>query len=583
MAGAFSVQRIIGFSKEITELANKASGVRKAFNNLNSPTLLSELRQATQGTVDDLQLMQKAVQAKNFKLPLDQLSTYLKFASQRARETGESVDYLVDSIITGLGRQSVMILDNLGISAAEIRDNMKDGATMAEAVGKIISEQMKGAETEIDKAALATDRLAASWTNFKIALGSNETLQGFWSGIKTELTNILTMFTDISNSSLSFWESIGVVFGGWNQRENIDKIYNEKRAKEEEAKNAQIFAAEQIDYLKDKDLAEAERLLKNMKIAQNDSYGQNKANAKAAAEAISQYINKLKEQQAEEEEARKKAGTKGLIPLLQEEIKKKEQLRDLSANEDEIRILNNEIAALQEKLKVMQMTNEEYLKYRNANSGIEPIPLVDEIFNITALTENKDAGLAIIDQAYQELAAKGEQMAELAVEQQTKINDIAEMMNQALTAGITSSLNELANVIAGVEDANAGTVVKALLSPLADACITAGVLIMTTGKAIESLKAALMGFFGVGAIAAGAILVGIGVAAKAGLASIGKNAGRSSAGAGYNTSFTGGYGVSGGVNPFSYTQEQGSMVLTSTLKGQDLLLSIQRTEANNKR
>jgi predicted transcriptional regulator len=274
---------------------------------------------------------------------------------------------------------------------------------------------------------------------------------------------------------------------------------------------------------------------------------------------------------------------KGLIPLLQEEIKKKEQLRDLSANEDEIRTINNEIAALQEKLKVMQMTNEEYLKYRNANSGIEPIPLVDEIFNITALTENKDAGLAIIDQAYQELATKGEQMAELAVEQQTKINDIAEMMNQALAAGITSSLNELANVIAGVEDANAGTVVKALLSPLADACITAGVLIMTTGKAIESLKAALMGFFGVGAIAAGAILVGIGVAAKAGLASIGKNAGRSSAGAGYNTSFTGGYGVSGGVNPFSYTQEQGSMVLTSTLKGQDLLLSIQRTEANNKR
>lgn len=536
MAGAFSVQRIIGFSKEITELANKASGVRKAFNNLNSPTLLSELRQATQGTVDDLQLMQKAVQAKNFKLPLDQLSTYLKFASQRARETGESVDYLVDSIITGLGRQSVMILDNLGISAAEIRDNMKDGATMAEAVGKIISEQMKGAETEIDKAALATDRLAASWTNFKIALGSNKTLQGAWSGIKSTITDALDFMSYAINDKNFNWYDFILMAGD----SATAYIKQQQYLAKKRAEDAQIAEGEYGVWL------------------DTNKGGATNTNTEVEAK-------------------------KGLIPLLQEEIKKKEQLRDLSANEDEVRTINNEIAALQEKLKVMQMTNEEYLKYRNANSGIEPIPLVDEIFNIQALTENKDAGLAIIDQAYQELAAKGEQMTELAIEQQTKINDVAAMMNQALTAGITSSLNELANVIAGVEDANAGTVVKALLSPLADACITAGVLIMTTGKAIESLKAALMGFFGIGAIAAGALLIGIGVAAKAGLASIGKNAGRSSAGAGYNTSFTGGYGVSGGVNPFSYTQEQGSMVLTSTLKGQDLLLSIQRTEANNKR
>lgn len=537
MAGAFSVQRIIGFTKEITELANKASGVRKAFNNLNSPTLLSQLRQATQGTVDDLQLMQKAVQANNFKLPLDQLSTYLKFASQRARETGESVDYLVDSIITGLGRQSVMILDNLGISAAEIRDNMKDGATMAEAVGKIISEQMKGAETEIDKAALATDRLAASWTNFKIALGSNETLQGAWSGIKSTITDALDFMSYAMNDKNFNWYDFISMAGDSATAYIKQQQYLAKKRTED----AQIAEGEYGVWVDNKG-------------------GATNPNAEVEAKA-----------------------KKGLIPLLQEEIKQKEQLRDLSANEDEVRTINNEIAALQEKLKVMQMTNEEYLKYRNANSGIEPIPLVDEIFNITALTENKDAGLAIIDQAYQELAAKGEQMAELAVEQQTKINDIAEMMNQALTAGITSSLNELANVIAGVEDADAGTVVKALLSPLADVCISAGVLIMTTGKAIEALQVSLTKFLGIPAIAAGAILVGIGVAAKAGLAAIGKNAGRSSAGARVNTSFTGGYSVSGGVNPFSYTQEQGSMVLTSTLKGQDLLLSIQRTEANNKR
>ena len=108
LAAVFAVDRIIAFGKEMISLRAKVIGVKTAFDALNQPSLLRDLRTATQGTVDDLTLMQRAVQARNFKLPLDQLAIYLEFASKRARETGQSVDYLVDSIITGLGRKSVM-------------------------------------------------------------------------------------------------------------------------------------------------------------------------------------------------------------------------------------------------------------------------------------------------------------------------------------------------------------------------------------------------------------------------------------------------------------------------------------------
>ena len=168
---AVAVGKLVEFGKESVDLAVKAEGIERAFRKLNDPTLLNSLRDATRGTVDDLKLMQISVKASNFKIPLEQLSTYLAFAQQRARETGESVDYLVESIITGLGRQSVMILDNLGLSAAEIRDNMKDGSTMADAVGKMIATSMKEAGEQTDTAADKLDRYKTSVANLKTTIG----------------------------------------------------------------------------------------------------------------------------------------------------------------------------------------------------------------------------------------------------------------------------------------------------------------------------------------------------------------------------------------------------------------------------
>ena len=94
--------------------------MRLAFERLNQPGLLDRLKEATHGTVSEVELMKQAIKFENFKLPLEDLATYLAFAQQKAKDTGESVDYMVNSITTGLGRQSKQILDNLGISAAEL-------------------------------------------------------------------------------------------------------------------------------------------------------------------------------------------------------------------------------------------------------------------------------------------------------------------------------------------------------------------------------------------------------------------------------------------------------------------------------
>ena len=145
--------------KQGIELAKAGEGVRAAFERLGRGDLLDGLREATHGTVTDLELMKAAVKFNDFKLPLDELGTMLAFAQQKAKDTGQSVDYMVDSIVTGLGRQSLMILDNLGLSASDIKERMKETGDMTKAVGEIIREQMSKAgdyvETAADRAAQA--------------------------------------------------------------------------------------------------------------------------------------------------------------------------------------------------------------------------------------------------------------------------------------------------------------------------------------------------------------------------------------------------------------------------------------------
>lgn len=157
--------------KEAVQLAGQLEGVKAAFDNLNDIRLLDSLREATQGTVTDLDLMKAAVQAKNFKIPLGQLATFFEFATKRAAQTGESVDFLVDSIIKGMGRKSVLILDNLGISSIELQKEVKKTGDFAEAAGNIIRRELGSMGEVALTAGQKMTQLKTDTENLKIGIG----------------------------------------------------------------------------------------------------------------------------------------------------------------------------------------------------------------------------------------------------------------------------------------------------------------------------------------------------------------------------------------------------------------------------
>lgn len=170
------------FVSEGIQMAQKAEGVTRAFSALNNPDLLSNLREATKGTVNDLELMQTAVRAQNFNIPLENLGNLLKFAQQRAQQTGESVDYLVNSIIDGIGRKSTLILDNLQISAGDIQQRVKETGDYTTAVIDLVNEKLA---QQGDLALTAADKEAqanAKRQNAQLAIGRQLTqIQGLWS------------------------------------------------------------------------------------------------------------------------------------------------------------------------------------------------------------------------------------------------------------------------------------------------------------------------------------------------------------------------------------------------------------------
>jgi hypothetical protein len=169
------LKRLASAGKEFVdksiEMVAPADGVKHAFDKLDQPGLLSGLRNATKNTVNDFELMKAAVQAKDFRIPLQELGKYLQFAQLKAQQTGQSVEYMTNSIVTGLGRKSVMILDNLGISVAKVNEKVKQTGDFMAVVSEIVDKQLAAAGERYNIASNRTQRKTVLLENAQLKLG----------------------------------------------------------------------------------------------------------------------------------------------------------------------------------------------------------------------------------------------------------------------------------------------------------------------------------------------------------------------------------------------------------------------------
>lgn len=609
MAGAFALDSVIAFGKEITGLAAKTEGVKQAFDRLNMPGLMSRLKIATRGTTDELKLMQSAVNARNFKISLEQLPKLLDFATTRAMETGQSVDYLVESLVLGIGRKSPLILDNLGLNVAEVREEFAKTGDMAKAVGIIIDREMAANGRAADTAATKMQTLSASWQDFKATLGT--TLAPATGSVSSWLSSALdTVNKALKNESIPLWLRLTeVVKGnitaiqGWaaeyeaQQNKNIaleDEATKKKSEFVAEAKKvtdevlAKELKASQDLLQENKHLTDSQKVYHMAKIRayEDEKVKRNEIATKQyeAAEKAKEEAQKAREAAAKKaaEQAAELAAARAIYNSQNKSIEsiktilKYNNERLEQAQDDTIRAaISKENKELNWQLWLLGKTKQERQAIIDLNSQIAPIAGKDLSVGTTAgkFEGKKQEEIAFGSTSdLDAVVAKNWESIDEYSKQKDEIARISEEMASVMANTAVNSFQLLADSIAGVSEMNAGQAVASLLTPIADMAISAGTMIMSTGAAIESLKASLISFFGGSAIAAGAALVAVGVAAKAGLKALATGGGSKPK----TTTVSGGSIVS--ESQRGQKQQNVQVNVEGVLKGNDIFLSTEKTK-----
>ncbi len=147
--------------------------------------------------------------------------------------------------------------------------------------------------------------------------------------------------------------------------------------------------------------------------------------------------------------------------------------------------------------------------------------------------------------------------------------ELAEEFKQAVVGGFSAGMQELTDQLFGLKDINAGAILAALLTPLADMAIREGEIAMAAGLGIEAIKDSLASLQGAAAIAAGAALIAVGAAAKAGLQALASSGSATAA----TSTYTGGSTGAGSTT----IQTEMTIHGDGKLRGSDIVISGQRT------
>ncbi len=107
----------------------------------NMTEIMRSLRETSLGMVSDYDLMSSASRAMmlGISADADQMSQLLEVAALRGRAMGLSTTQAFNDIVTGIGRTSPLILDNLGI----VMDADTSYANYAQSIGKTVEELSK--------------------------------------------------------------------------------------------------------------------------------------------------------------------------------------------------------------------------------------------------------------------------------------------------------------------------------------------------------------------------------------------------------------------------------------------------------
>jgi len=178
----------------MAEASAKLESMERAFDNLtggagSASIAIDKLREATNNTVSDFNLFQQANNAMILGVTKnsDEMAKMFDMAQRLGKAVGRDATSSVESLISGLGRQSVLLLDNIGIQlrandayekyakenklvASALTDAQKRQAFFNEALRKGEAALIATGK-EVDSSQDSVDRLGTAFENLNAKLG----------------------------------------------------------------------------------------------------------------------------------------------------------------------------------------------------------------------------------------------------------------------------------------------------------------------------------------------------------------------------------------------------------------------------
>lgn len=148
---ALAVPAIAQGAVELARTGAEADLVRQRFDGLaaaagtTGQALLDALRVASGGEISDLNLQLAANRAQLLGVAdsAQEFATLMSIARDRAQQMGISTSQAFNDLVTGLGRGSALILDNLGITVSVTEANEAYAASIGKTVSQLSEEEKK--------------------------------------------------------------------------------------------------------------------------------------------------------------------------------------------------------------------------------------------------------------------------------------------------------------------------------------------------------------------------------------------------------------------------------------------------------
>ena len=189
-AMSLGIRQTIQFAKQ----AAKIQDMQRAFTSLSGGTLnaassISKLRDATDGTLSNFDLLQQANNAMILGVTKnsDEMANMFDMAQRLGNALGVDVNTSIQSLVTGIGRQSRLMLDNIGIivksndayktyarevgKTADTLTDFEKRQAFTEAALEAARNKLKSLNEELPTSNQAFQALSASFKNFQESLG----------------------------------------------------------------------------------------------------------------------------------------------------------------------------------------------------------------------------------------------------------------------------------------------------------------------------------------------------------------------------------------------------------------------------